>query len=152
MKSMTLRTGTVAVLFTLALIAIAVPRIQAQTSNATPAAPDATVLAKGEKIVSAVCLACHQAGGKGIAGVYPALAGDALVNLEDPKVMVATILGGRGGMPRFDGIYTDEEIAAIATYVRSAWGNTGGPVTPEFVSPVRAELNVMPTVEATPSS
>jgi mono/diheme cytochrome c family protein len=152
MKSMTFRIGIVAVLFTLALVAIAVPRIQAQSSDATPAAPDAAVLAKGEKIVSSVCLACHQAGGKGIEGVYPALAGNALVNLEDPKVMVATILEGRGGMPRFAGSYSDEEIAAIATYVRSAWGNTGGQVTPEFVAQVRAELNVMPTVVATPSN
>ena len=94
----------------------------------------------------------RSSGGKGIAGVYPVLAGNALVSLEDTKVMVATILEGRGGMPRFDGIFTGEEIAAIANYLRSAWGNTGGPVTPEFVSQVRAELNVMPTVVATPSN
>jgi cytochrome c6 len=94
----------------------------------------------------------RSSGGKGIAGIYPVPAGNALVSLEDTKVMVATILEGRGGMPRFDGINTDEEIAVIANYLRSAWGETGGPVTPKIVSQVRAELNIMPAVVATQSN
>jgi mono/diheme cytochrome c family protein len=48
------------------------------------------------------------------------------------------ILNGRGGMPKFGGDLTDEQIAAIATYVRAAWGNAAGAVTAQTVAAERA--------------
>jgi mono/diheme cytochrome c family protein len=40
-------------------------------------------------------------------------------------------------MPNFSGDLTDDQIAAVATYVRGAWGNKGGPVTAAAVTAER---------------
>ena len=40
-------------------------------------------------------------------------------------------------MPEFGSKLADEEIAAIASYLRNAWGNVGGEVTEEQVSEQR---------------
>jgi mono/diheme cytochrome c family protein len=113
-------------------------------SPAAEAEPD-TVLARGGEIFNNVCIACHQPDGKGVEGIYPMLAGNPLVTLDDPTYLITTILNGRGGMPRFDTTYSDEDIAAIATFVRQEWGNEGAPVTAEQVAEVRASY-VAPAV------
>ena len=83
------------------------------------------------------CSACHQASGLGIKGAFPALAGDPFVQ-GDPNAVIGRVLNGRGAMPRFKGDLNDAQIAAVLTYVRSAWGNHAGPVTPAEVAAVRA--------------
>lgn len=75
------------------------------------------------------CARCHQAGGEGYRGVYPALNENPLVTLEDPQPMLEIILDGRGGMPGFRGSLTDAEIAQIASYVRGAWENDARAIT-----------------------
>jgi cytochrome c6 len=85
------------------------------------------------------CSACHQATGKGIPGAFPALAGNKFVQ-GDPKLVVTTLLNGRGGMPTFRDELNDAQIASVLSYVRSAWGNTAKPVTPDFVTKTRAAL------------
>jgi hypothetical protein len=42
------------------------------------------------------------------------------------------------GMPPFAQVMTDEDIAAVVTYIRVAWGNHGGPVTTGEVNLLRA--------------
>ncbi len=107
----------------------------------TPAVDD-QVLVRGEAIFNNVCIACHQPDGKGIEGVYLPLAGNPAVTLEDPTYFVTVILNGRGGMPRFDTTYTDEEIAAIATFIRQNWENDAPAVPVELVTEVRASFDV----------
>ena len=41
-------------------------------------------------------------------------------------------------MPPVGQIFTDEQIAAVLTYVRREWGQTGAPVDPAAVNAVRA--------------
>jgi mono/diheme cytochrome c family protein len=41
------------------------------------------------------------------------------------------------GMPPFRDVLNDRKIAAIATYIRNAWGNTYGIVTPADVAGLR---------------
>jgi hypothetical protein len=65
--------------------------------------------------------------------------------LEDPTYLITVILNGRGGMPRFDTTYSDEQVAAIASYVRQEWENDAEPVTAEQVAAVRASF-VAPSV------
>ena len=84
------------------------------------------------------CAACHQADGKGIPGAFPALANNAFVQ-GPPEIVVKTILDGRGGMPAFRRDLHDDQLAAILTYVRSAWGNTASGVTTEGVAAIRGE-------------
>ena len=84
--------------------------------GAALAAPD------GASLFQENCSACHQPTGQGIPGAFPALAGNPfVVGPADP--VAVTVLNGRGGMPTFKEDLTDEQIATILTYVRSAWGN-----------------------------
>lgn len=92
----------------------------------------------GEGLFVANCSACHQRNGQGIPQAFPALAGDALVQ-DDPKRIVAVLLNGRGGMPAFKAQLTDEQIAAVASYVRGAWGNHADPVPASLVTAARTE-------------
>src|SRR6202790_5053257 len=102
------------------------------------AAAGAAVLSTvGASIFSTKCASCH--GGKGQGGgggMFPALAGDSLVNAGDPNGMIGVIEHGRKVMPSWKGQLSAGDIAAVATFVRSAWGNKGGPVTEQDVAAV----------------
>jgi cytochrome c6 len=146
----------------LLIIALAValyvgPRL-VDAQNATPSASPVAgtpiaLVSEGQKIFETVCLACHQAGGKGIDGIYPALDGNVLVNLDDPKVMTTTVLYGRGGMPRFNTLLNSEQLAAVISYVRSELGgNHASPVTAEYVDQIRAETEAVLTVTPEPAA
>lgn len=119
------------------------------TDTATPP-PVATVPA-GESDYVAQCGTCHQADGNGMAGAFPPLAGAELVNAASPNRHIAVILKGMTGPVTVKGVeyngvmtafenLTDDQIAAIATYERTSWGNTGGTVTAAQVAEVRASV------------
>ena len=91
----------------------------------------------GQAQFLSTCSACHQPTGLGIKGAFPALAGSAFVQ-GDATAVATLVLNGRAGMPRFKADLTDQQIAAVLTYVRSAWGNHAGPVTPALVAAARA--------------
>jgi cytochrome c6 len=90
----------------------------------------------GAELYKDNCSACHQPSGSGILGAFPALKGDPIAN-GDPRGAATLILNGRGGMPAFKDSLTDAELAAILTYVRSAWGNHAKAVSPADFSNVR---------------
>jgi mono/diheme cytochrome c family protein len=129
----------------LTVVVVAVPILgsaQDATPDAAGEAETQQLIQRGEEIYSTVCIACHQPDGKGIDGIYPPLAGNPLITLEDPTYFTSVVLTGRGGMPRFSGTYDDEEIASVVTYVRQAWENDASAVSPEFVAEVRAGYEV----------
>lgn len=82
------------------------------------------------------CSACHQPMGQGIPGAFPALVGDQLL-LSDPRNPAYIVTHGRGGMPNFSEDLSDAQIAAILSYVRSAWGNSAPPLDASLVASVR---------------
>jgi len=95
------------------------------------------------------CMSCHQANGRGLPPVYPPLRSSEIVH-GDPEVLVKILLHGLEGKIEVDGqtynqvmpaapIRGDDEIAAVLSYVRSAWGNTGSAVDPALVAKVRDE-------------
>jgi mono/diheme cytochrome c family protein len=90
----------------------------------------------GKTLFGNNCAACHQAGGQGIPGAFPALKGAKFV-LGDPAKVVETVIGGRGGMPTFNSSLNDTQIAAVVTFIRGEWGNSAAPVTAEQVAAVR---------------
>lgn len=106
-------------------------------------ATDAAATVDGAQIYAAKCVACHQATGLGIPGVFPPLAGSEWV-LGDDKVLVQIPLHGvngplqvkglaySGAMPSFNSL-SDAEIAAVLSHVRSSWGNTAAPVLAQTV-------------------
>lgn len=94
------------------------------------AAPDGKALFAGN------CAACHQASGEGIPGAFPALAKNKFV-VGDPKLVAATVLNGRGGMPAFRDSLKDDELGAILSFVRSSWGNKAAPIPAATFAAVR---------------
>jgi cbb3-type cytochrome c oxidase subunit III len=106
------------------------------TEQQVASAGPAVLTRAGASIYASKCAACHQAGGQG-SGMFPALAGNKTVTASDPSAMIATIEHGRDLMPSWKGQLSSADIAAVATYVRSAWGNKAGPVTEQDVSAVK---------------
>jgi cbb3-type cytochrome c oxidase subunit III len=105
-----------------------------QVASAGPAVSNMV----GMSLFASKCAACHQASGKGGAGgLYPALAGDSHVNAADPGTIIGTIKNGKNIMPSWKGQLSAADIAAVATYIRSAWGNKGGPVSESDVSAIK---------------
>ena len=87
---------------------------------------EAELVARGEQVYTANCVACHQATGKGVPGSFPAL--DGAPTVMGPKDdQLKTVLHGRPGtaMAAFGGQLNDVEIAAVVTYTRHAWSNAG---------------------------
>jgi mono/diheme cytochrome c family protein len=82
------------------------------------------------------CFACHGQMGDGGAG--PRLRGNRFLSLTD--YVAAQILLGRGIMPAFGDRLNDEQIAAVATYIRNSWGNNFGEVKPQEVAQTRRML------------
>jgi mono/diheme cytochrome c family protein len=112
--------------------------------------------ARGDLVYSTVCLACHQAGGAGLEGKYPPLAGSEWL-AKDAAVGVRIVLHGLRGPIQVKGVtyvnempaqgpqLSDAEIAAVLTYVRSSFGNQAGPVPKELVGKIRkAEAGAPP--------
>ena len=111
----------------------------AASAIALAAAPQAR--ADGKALFQKNCAACHQASGKGIPGAFPALAGNALVQGPAPEVAMV-LLQGRGGMPDFSASMSDEDIAAVLSFARAAWGNKAPPLKAEEVGALRSQLGV----------
>ena len=108
------------------------------TEQQVAAAGSAVASAVGASIFGTKCAACRGASGQGGShGMFPALAGDAVVNNADPKTMLSTIEHGKSMMPSWRGQLSAGDIAAVVTYVRSAWGNKGGPVTEADVTAIK---------------
>jgi len=79
-------------------------------------------LALGKTTYDHNCAACHQPNGAGIPGAFPALKASPLV-LGDADSLLQVVLAGRGGMPTFNASLSNNEVAAVVSYIRSEWGN-----------------------------
>jgi len=77
-------------------------------------------------VYAANCAACHQANGKGM-GAFPALDGSKMV-LGPKADQIHLVLNGKNAMPKWGGVISDGDIAAVITYERNAWGNKTGEV------------------------
>ena len=107
------------------------------------AAPvDEALFAKGETLYAGNCAACH--GAEGTGGFAPQFTGNPA--LADTEAVLKAIYEGRGGMPAFNQ-FSAEELAAVATYIRNAWGNHYGGVSVDEAKGVTGEA----PAEAAPS-
>jgi mono/diheme cytochrome c family protein len=83
----------------------------------------------GENVYIEHCSFCHQLDGRGRAGAVPALAGNGAVQAKGPEDVIRVILGGHlatgtfAPMPAVGAGMTDQEIADVTDYVRTAWSN-----------------------------
>jgi mono/diheme cytochrome c family protein len=118
----------------------------------TPAAAASPkVQTAGMAIYRDNCAACHGASGTGAAELIPALPGDGAVVGTDPVSVLRVILHGATAnrtrsapsdpaMPAFDWKLTDAQVAAVATFIRSNWGNHASPVDSSTVGDLRTRL------------
>jgi mono/diheme cytochrome c family protein len=108
-------------------------------------APDS---GEGASAYRAACALCHGPAGQG--GVGPPLAGNR--NLVNERLVVERILRGFGRMPAFGRRLGDERIAAVASHVRTAWGNEFGAVNPQAVEGLRGPTTPPSTASRNGSS
>jgi cytochrome c oxidase subunit 2 len=97
------------------------------------------LIARGEKVYAANCVACHQPNGKGAPPAFPPLDGSQVV-LGPKEVQIQTVTQGRPGtaMPAFGRQLNAVELAAVITYTRNAWSNrTGQAIQPAEVAGVK---------------
>lgn len=112
--------------------------------------PDEQLLGLGRTLYNLHCGTCHLPSGAGDPEMAPRIGGGSLVTrAEDPASLINVILYGpelapltppsewRNPMEAFRFKLDDEEVAALATFVRSSWGNGGGTVTAEQVAKQR---------------
>ncbi len=104
---------------------------------------------QGKVYFNAICAACHQEHGRGLDGLAPPLVDSEYVNGPVGRMARIALAGVHGPievqgvgywleMPAW-GAMPDDQLAAILTYVRRAWGNRGSPVAPETVQRIRRE-------------
>ncbi|SEM71040.1 cytochrome c [Nitrosomonas marina] len=110
-------------------------------ASAAPAPISAySSLMHGEQLYQTHCQDCHGVSGEGVPGIYPPLAGNRGVVMTSPLNTIRSILEGgypattKGnprpyGMPPFQQILHDYEIANLVSYIRNAWGNSADRVT-----------------------
>lgn len=105
------------------------------------------LFARGDELYQAVCVACHQASGRGALGLAPPLRRSEHVLAADPRRLAAILLHGldgplvvrgqqwSGDMPAL--AVDDRDLAAVLTYIRREWGHVAEPVSPEIVGETR---------------
>jgi mono/diheme cytochrome c family protein len=85
----------------------------------------------GRAVYESLCQACHQPDGRGQDRVAPSLLGSRLA-LAPPAVPVRVLVNGKEGatglMPPLGAALSDDQIAAVLTYIRREWGQRGSPV------------------------
>ena len=106
---------------------------------ALPTAEIAQVFSAGKRIYEARCASCHASNGMGKLPNYPPLANNPSVEMPSAVNPIRMVLNGGYppgtarnpqpyGMPPFAQLLTDAEVAAVVTFIRTAWGNHGNPV------------------------
>jgi len=112
---------------------------------------DPSVMELGRKIYARQCAVCHGDEGQGHPPAFPPLAGNQSITMSSPVNSIRMVLNGGYapgtkknprpyGMPPFSHVLNDAEVAAVVTYIRVAWNNTGTPVTPDQANDLRRLL------------
>jgi alcohol dehydrogenase (quinone), cytochrome c subunit len=94
------------------------------------------------------CAACHRTDGHGYTGVFPALAGNPVLQTADATSLINIVLNGGTlpathtapstfTMPAFAWRLSDQEVADVVSFIRGSWGNKGAPVSASEVADLR---------------
>ncbi|MEX3947220.1 cytochrome c [Paraburkholderia sp. EG287B] len=103
----------------------------------------------GRKIYESQCAVCHATEGQGKPPHFPPLADNQSIQMNSAVNPIRMVLNGGYapgthknpmpyGMPPFAQSLSDEEVAAVVTYIRTAWGNHGTPVSEHEVNALRS--------------
>jgi glucose/arabinose dehydrogenase/cytochrome c553 len=130
----------------------ATPSTAVKSPQGTAAAPKASPrpaadTGPGAKLYQIACATCHMPDGSGVPGLQPALVGSKVVSGPAATLVKVILLGPEKAlpahkptsgnvMPAFDSL-SDEDVAAIATYVRKTFAKNASAVTPAQVKAQR---------------
>lgn len=128
------------------------PDSESEVATGVPSDIDTEVFAKGRQKYLNICASCHGTSGEGMKRFAPPLKKSEWVTGDDQKLAMLLLHGMQGAvevngkmydspdilpeMPSFSTLQ-NEDIAALATYIRNAWGNSGNEVTSRTVGGVR---------------
>ena len=124
------------------------PTLAAAVVALAPLAAAAQAARTGQQVYAATCAACHGQAGGGNGELFPPLASSEWVTGSEGR-LVRIIMHGLTGeievqgqtfsgmMPPWGQTLSDAEIANVATYVRSSFGNKAAPVTTAAVTQIR---------------
>jgi cytochrome c553 len=90
----------------------------------------------GQTVYATHCASCHAADGLGMPPEYPPLASNPSIRMQSAVNPIRMVLNGGFppgtagnpmpyGMPPFAQTLSDDEVAAVGTYIRATWGNGG---------------------------
>jgi mono/diheme cytochrome c family protein len=110
-----------------------------------------SAIAAGGAIYRDVCSACHGLDGKGVPELVPSLAQSPSLRSDDVTTILRVVLRGARSaatakaptapaMPSYGWQLTDDQIAAVISYVRNSWGSAAHPITASDVTNARASL------------
>ncbi|WP_157899019.1 DUF7133 domain-containing protein [Luteitalea pratensis] len=110
---------------------------QPATTAAPPRDAATAALVEQGRAAYALCAACHQADGRGLPSLAPPLAGSPRVT-GPPDALVDIVLRGRDEDPAYPSMpplaaLPDDQLSAILTYVRQAWGNAAPAISADAV-------------------
>lgn len=114
-----------------------------------PSSESSLLSVLGKTIYDRHCASCHGAEGLGKPPHYPPLAGNQSIQMSSAVNPIRMVLNGGYppgtggnpmpyGMPPFAQSLSDDEVAAVVTYIRTAWGNRGAAVSAHEANALRA--------------
>ena len=115
-------------------MAVYLKSIPAKSTYKVSPVQSAYVHDAGAQVYLTNCASCHQPNGQGLGQSVPPLAGNGAVIAKGPENVIRAVIGGLraqgsyGPMPGFATVLTPGQIADVANYVRTSWGN-GAPAT-----------------------
>jgi mono/diheme cytochrome c family protein len=125
--------------------------VESKTASARrdPVSAPATMLAAGLAVYERRCAACHRSDGRGMPPAFPPLAGNPSIEMESSVNPLRMVLNGGYppqtaanprpyGMPPFAQVLSDDDVAAVVTYIRLSWHNHGSMVTRREANAMRA--------------
>lgn len=101
-----------------------------------PPTEGSLLMSLGKTVYDTRCASCHGSQGQGAPPHYPPLAGNQSIQMESAVNAIRMVLNGGyppgtagnpmpHGMPPFAGVLSDNDVAAVVTYIRTSWGNRG---------------------------
>jgi mono/diheme cytochrome c family protein len=114
-----------------------------------PDAESSLLVSLGKSVYDKHCSSCHGNNGEGRPPHYPILAGNQSIQMDSAVNAIRMVLNGGyppgtfgnpmpHGMPPFSVTLSDDEVAAVVSYIRTAWGNTGKPVSATEANKLRS--------------